>query len=419
MTTAATMPVPADLPRLARRTERPLRWSAFALAAPALLYLLVIFVIPIGVLLGKSVDNPEPGEVLPRTMAALQHWDGAGLPGEEVFAAFAEDLKIAQAQRSAAMLGKRLNYEIPGMRSRMIQAARLVSGMDSGPYREALIDKDPVWGEVATWAVLARNAAPLTAHYLLTAVDLKRDPDGSIGRVPAEEAIFLQILERTLWIATLVTIGTVEVTLICLLLGYPVAYVITIAPPGISRLMLLVVLLPLWTSLLVRTTAWVVLLQTDGLINDLLINLSIVEERLQLIFSRAGTVISMTHIQLPFTILPMYSVMRGIPQAQLRAARSLGAPPLAAFWRVYVPQSLPGVGAGALITFILSLGYYITPALVGGPTDQMISNFIAIYINRELNWGLACALGVVLLVVTLVLYRLYIRFVGAERLGMG
>lgn len=412
MTTAAMTRVPADLPRLTRRMERPLRWSAFALAAPALLFLLMTFVIPIGVLLGKAVDNPEPGAVLPRTMAALQGWDGGSLPEEEVFAAFAEDLKLAQAERSAAMLGKRLNYEIPGMRSRMIQAARLVSGMDGGPYREALIATDPVWGEVATWAVLARNAAPLTAHYLLTAVDLRLDANGAIGRVPAEEAIFLQILGRTLWIAALVTVATV-------VLGYPVAYVITIAPQGISRLMLLVVLLPLWTSLLVRTTAWVVLLQTDGIINDLLVQLSIIEERLQLIFSRTGTVVAMTHIQLPFTILPMYSVMRGIPQAQLRAARSLGAPPLAAFWRVYVPQSLPGVGAGALITFILSLGYYITPALVGGPTDQMISNFIAIYINRELNWGLACALGVALLVVTLVLYRLYIRFVGAERLGIG
>jgi len=412
MTAVAAIPGPADLPRLSRRTERPLRWSAFALAAPALLFLLATFVIPIGVLLGKSLDNPEPRQVLPRTMAALQHWDGASPPGEEVFAAFAQDLRVAQAERTAAMLGKRLNYEIPGMRSRLIQAARLVSGMDSGPYREALIGSDPIWGEAATWAVLARNAAPLTAHYLLTAVDLRLNADGGIDRVPAGEAIFLQILGRTLWIATLVTVGTVA-------LGYPVAYVITIAPPGISRLMLLVVLLPLWTSLLVRTTAWVVLLQTDGLINDLLVQLSIIEERLQLIFSRAGTVIAMTHIQLPFTILPMYSVMRGIPEAQLRAARSLGAPPLAAFWRVYVPQSLPGVGAGALITFILSLGYYITPALVGGPTDQMISNFIAIYINRELNWGLACALGVVLLIVTLVLYRLYIRFVGAERLGIG
>ena len=183
--------------------------------------------------------------------------------------------------------------------------------------------------------------------------------------------------------------------------------------------MLLLVLLPLWTSLLVRTTAWVVLLQTDGVVNDILLSLGLISHRLQLIFSRFGTVTAMVHIQLPFTILPIYSVMRGIDPAQTRAARSLGAPPLAAFWRIYAPQTVPGVVAGGLITFILSLGYYITPALVGGPTDQMISNFISTYINRDLNWGLASALGVVLLAVTLAIYGAFLKLVGAERMRFG
>ena len=183
--------------------------------------------------------------------------------------------------------------------------------------------------------------------------------------------------------------------------------------------MMLCVLLPLWTSLLVRTTAWVVLLQSNGVINDALLTFGLTSRRLQLIFTRFGTIVAMTHIQLPFTILPIASVMRTIPVAHMRAARSLGAPPGAAFWRVYIPQTLPGVMAGCLITFILSLGYYITPALVGGPNDQMVSNLISTYINSELNWGLASALGVVLLAVTLAIYGVFLRVIGADKLRLG
>ena len=188
---------------------------------------------------------------------------------------------------------------------------------------------------------------------------------------------------------------------------------------GIIPGLLLAVLLPLWTSLLVRTTAWVVLLQSDGVINSILMTLHLTAEKVQLIFTRVGTVTAMTHIQLPFTILPIYSVMRSIQPTQLRAARSLGAGPTSAFWRIYAPQTVPGVVAGCLMTFILSLGYYITPALVGGPQDQMVSNFISTYINRDLNWGLAAALGVVLLLVTLAIYGLFLRLVGADKFKLG
>jgi putative spermidine/putrescine transport system permease protein len=198
-----------------------------------------------------------------------------------------------------------------------------------------------------------------------------------------------------------------------------VAYVLTIAPKAVAAVMMLMVLLPLWTSLLVRTTAWVVLLQSDGVINSVLMSLHLTTEKLQLIFTRFGTITAMTHIQLPFTILPIYSVMRSIQPTQLRAARSLGAGPTSAFWRIYAPQTLPGVVAGCLMTFILALGYYITPALVGGPQDQMVSNFIATYINRDLNWGLAAALGVVLLIVTLAIYGVFLRLVGADKFKLG
>ncbi|RZS74105.1 putative spermidine/putrescine transport system permease protein [Phyllobacterium myrsinacearum] len=394
-----------------RRAQRPARRAALSLALPLIVFLAIAFVAPILYLLVTAVGNPETREVLPQTLRALESWDGISTPDEPVYAAFANDLKVAKDKSTAALLGKRLNYEISGMRSRVLAAARMVEKLDTGPYKEKFLELNKDWDSRETWEIIKRNGASFTPYYMLTAVDLQQ-ANGSIKRVQGDQAIFLDVLARTLFVAGLVTLFT-------LILGYPVAYVLTIAPKAIAGFMMLMVLLPLWTSLLVRTTAWVVLLQSDGIINDVLTALHLTSERLQLIFTRTGTVIAMTHIQLPFTILPIYSVMRSIPATQLRAARSLGAPPSSAFWRIYAPQTLPGVVAGCLMTFILSLGYYITPALVGGPRDQMVSNFISVYINRDLNWGLAAALGVVLLVVTLAIYLLFLRLVGADKIKLG
>lgn len=395
-----------------RRSERPARRAAFSLALPLITFLVIAFVAPILYLLVTAVGNPETREVLPRTLVALENWNGTSTPDEPVYAALAADLKIAKDNSTAALLGKRLNYEISGMRSRVLSAARMADKLEAGPYKEKFIELHKEWASPDVWSVIKRNGASLTPYYLLTAIDLQQAPDGSLQRVADDQAIFLDVLGRTLFVAGLVTLFT-------LLLGYPVAYVLTIAPRAVAGIMILMVLLPLWTSLLVRTTAWVVLLQSDGIINDVLMALHLTGEKVQLIFTRLGTVTAMTHIQLPFTILPIYSVMRSIPTTQLRAARSLGAGPSSAFWRVYAPQTLPGVVAGCLMTFILSLGYYITPALVGGPRDQMVSNFISVYINRDLNWGLAAGLGVVLLVVTLAIYLLFLRLVGADKIKLG
>lgn len=402
----------AEIRRAVMRAERPARRRAFLLSAPLLAFLILAFVAPIILLLFTSVDNPETSDVIPRTVAQLESWDETAAPAEEVYAVLAEELRMAQANRTAALLGKRLNYELPGMRSRIVGAARMAAANAVGPYRDKFLALDAAWGDPSLWRVIKRNGGALTPYYLLTAVDLERTPAGDLQRVRSDQAVFVGILGRTLLIAAVVTVAT-------LLLGYPVAYVLTIAPAAVAGSMMLMVLLPLWTSLLVRTTAWVVLLQSDGVINDVMLRLGLVAERIQLIFTRAGTVIAMTHIQLPFTILPIYSVMRSIPPTHLRAARSLGAPPFSAFWRVYAPQTLPGVVAGCLITFILSLGYYITPALVGGPSDQMVSNFISFFINRDLNWGQASALGVVLLAVTLAIYFLFLRIVGADKIRLG
>jgi putative spermidine/putrescine transport system permease protein len=169
----------------------------------------------------------------------------------------------------------------------------------------------------------------------------------------------------------------------------------------------------------VRTTAWFVLLQDNGTINDALQFLHLTNQPLPLIFSRFGTVVAMTHIQLPFTLLPIYSVMKTISPSYVRAARSLGAGPFHAFWKIYFPLTVPGIAAGCLLTFILSLGYYITPALVGGPTDQMVSGIIERAMNSENNWGKASALGAILLTATLILYFIYNRLVGIDKIRLG
>ena len=395
-----------------RRAERAKRLTAVLLVAPLLLYVFVVCIAPLGMMLTRAVYDPDMAALAPQTVAALAGWDGSGAPDETAFAAMAADLKAAQANQQAGTIGKRINYEIPGARSAIIATARQVARMRTGPFRDKMLAADPIWGQRDVWAVIKRAAHPVTPFYLLQTVDLRENPDGQVVAVAAQDAVFVPVFIRTLTIAGVVTLAT-------LVLGYPVAFLLATLPQKVRNPLMIIVLLPFFTSLLVRTTAWVVLLQSHGVINDGLLALGLIQERLQLIFHRTGTLLAMTHIQLPFTLLPIYSVMSGIPPGLTRAARSLGATPFTAFRRVYVPQTLPGVGAGCLLTFILSLGYYITPALVGGPDDQMVSSFVAQYMNRELNWGMASALGALLLAITLVIYFIYTRLLGVERVRFG
>lgn len=395
-----------------RRAERVNRLRSLSLVAPLLVFVLAIFVLPIGMMMTRSVENPEVRDTLPKTAAALAAWDGKSVPEEPVYAALAADLAQAQKDRTTGLVGKRLNYEIAGARSRLLKAGRLVEAGGTGPWKDKFLAADKEWGSVPFWAVMKRSTAAYTRYYLLTSVDLRQDVAGSIVKAEPDQAIFLDVFARTIWISLLVTVAT-------LVLGYPVAHLLAILPPKHANMLMILVLLPFTTSILVRTTAWIVLLQTNGVINDILVALHFTTERAQLIFNRFGTVLAMTHIQLPFTILPIYSVMKSIPPSHLRAARSLGAGPFTAFASVYVPQTLPGVGAGCLLTFILSLGYYITPALVGGPQDQMVSYFVALYTNKELNWGQASALGALLLFITLALYAVFNRVVGIDKVKLG
>jgi putative spermidine/putrescine transport system permease protein len=393
-----------------RRAERTKQVRAILLVAPLFLFILVTFLLPIGTLLFRSVENPELPQYLPQTIAAMAAWDGKQLPDEAVFAAFAADLKVAQQKRVTAEIGKRVNYELPGTRSKILKTGRDVAKLDTGPYKPALIAIDPIWGEIGTWAVIKRASAPLTAFYWLNAVDRQQDSAGDVVRVAPDQRVFIDVYGRTFAIAGIVTLCT-------LILGFPVAYLLASLPTRSANLLMILVLVPFWTSLLVRTTAWFVLLQSNGIINDLAD--AILGRRFDMIFTRFGTIVAMTHIQLPFTLLPIYSVMKTIPPSHVRAARSLGAGPFYAFWRVYFPQTVPGIAAGCLLTFILCLGYYITPALVGGPTDQLVSSWVAYYMNSQISYGHAAALGAVLLIATLVLYWLYNRLVGIDKMKLG
>jgi putative spermidine/putrescine transport system permease protein len=395
-----------------RRAERRRRRTAVLLVAPLLLYVIILFIAPICLVLIRAVYDPDLSRLASRAASALATWDEHALPNESIFASMATDLEAAQATQSLGTIGKRLNYELPGAKSSVVATVRALGRQRGGPFREAMIAADPIWGDIATWVVIKRATYPVTPFYLLRTLDLRIKQDGGIERLPADDAVFVPVLLRTLGIATFVTLAT-------LAMGYPVAFLLASLSPTPRNLLMILVLLPFFTSLLVRTTAWVVLLQSHGVINDTLIALGAIKYPLQLIFRRTGTLAAMVHIQLPFTLLPIYSVMLSIPSTLVRAAQSLGATPLTAFRRVYLPQTLPGVAAGCLLTFILSLGYYITPALVGGPNDQMVSSFIAQYMNRELNWNLASALGALLLSVTLIIYLLYARVVGIDRVRVG
>lgn len=407
--TAVALP-PADLARALQRAERRRKQMAVALTLPLLVFLLLTFLVPIGALLKRAVENPEVADVLVHTGRALAGWNREGEPPPAAFAALAQDLGALPESAQAGSLARRLNSEVAGARSLIMgtyRALPLGEGLSPEQVREKLLATDPRWSEPKYWQAIAKNSSRWTPDYLLASVDLRRSADGHVESMPADQAVFGKILLRTFNISAVVTLA-------CLLLAYPLAYWLSTLNARQANVLMILVLVPFWTSILVRVAAWIVLLQREGLVNSALVGMGLIEEPLALLFNRTGVIIAMVHILLPFMILPLYSVMKSVPPTYLRAAISLGSAPLAAFFRVYVPQTWPGVGAGALLVFILSIGYYVTPALLGGADDQMLSYYIAQYTNVEVNWGMACALGAVLLVVTLVLYAVYRRVVKSE-----
>ncbi|MDP0927046.1 ABC transporter permease [Paracoccus onubensis] len=421
----ATTPVAAAEGRLTTADGKPLAWSlarsqarakrrAFLLVLPLLAFILITFVVPIGQMLQRSFYNAG----FPANMPEISQWfadhpRGAD-PDDAAWTALANDLQASAEARTIGVVGTRINYDVPGTRSLFTSTGRKVRRGIEPPYREALLEMDEDWGDPRIWSAMREASKPVTGNFYLAAVDRTRADDGSIEQVEPRQRIYVMLFMRTFWLSLLITGLT-------FLLGFPVAHLLATLPMRKSNLLMILVLLPFWTSLLVRTTSWMVLLQQQGVVNDILVWLGVIggSQRLQMIYNQTGTIIAMTHILLPFMILPLYSVMRTINPSYVRAARSLGATSWTAFRRIYFPQTLPGLGAGALLVFILAVGYYITPALVGGSSGQLISNMIAMHMTDTLNWSMAAALAALLLASVLILYWLYDRLVGVDNLKLG
>ena len=389
------------------------RLRALGLTLPLLAFLFAAFIIPVLVFLWQGVHDDTYARYMSHSTPVLEVWDGVSEPTEAMYAVLQKDLVQARKDKTIGKVATRVNRELPGGRSLFTSTARKAARFEA-PYKEAMVDHKPAWGQLETWQALRVAAARYTPTYLATSVDLKYRGDGSIRRQDEKRRIHLTLFWRTIEISALVTI-------FCLLLGYPVAYLLSNLPARSTNLLLILVLLPFWTSILVRTTAWIAILQGNGVLNDLFVAFGVIgdDSRFSMVYNRTGTLVAMTHILLPFMILPLYAVMRTIPKAYVQAAHSLGANGWVAFWRVYLPQTLPGIGAGVVLVFILATGYYITPALVGGQDGQMISNLIDFHMRRSLNWPLAAAMGFVLLVLVMFLYWLYDRVSGIDRMRLG
>ena len=446
------VPLKASLKKSLRRTKI----RSFLLLLAPLLFLLIMFVTPIGSLLSRSVDDVDINRVLPETFAQYELWeDKSQVPNEEMFAAVINDIRTTHKVEDSNgknigknLLGKagtRMTYEFSGWRSLLLKTVKSATSVNKrskeevkpykweAPYKEKMIKRDKRWGKVEFWQSLGAMKDPYTFGYYLNAVDLRYDANKNI----IEKKEHLKIY-KTIWIRTLQV--SLMVTIFCLILAYPVSYLLATLPMRTSNLLMICVLMPFWTSLLVRIVAWMIMLQQNGVVNDTLVgilpcfegmvnlpffgetNLDLCfsdEDRIPMMYNFTGTIIVMTQVLLPFMILPIYSVMRGVPPSYMKAAQNLGATPTKAFIRVYMPQSVPGIGAGCILVFIVAIGYYITPELVGGKDGLMIGNFVAREMQTTLNWGLAAAMGAMLLAAVLILYWAYDRLIGIDNLKMG
>lgn len=388
----SAMVLDASQPVVARKDRRAL-WRAYGLLAPLVIFLVLTFVGPIGTLLWRAVADTELPQALPATASAVAAWDGTSAPDERLFKPLIQDLK-AVSPRDLAAVARRLAYEAPALRALLTTAKRQADELDGSSA--AMQSLDPRWLDNATWQTFKRASGPAGTYHLLSAVDMKHDYRQ--GLVAKDEAgLYRSILGRTFGIAALTT-------LFCVVLAFPLCVFLDRRTPRTRNALLLLILLPFWTSILVRTTAWMVLLQDEGIVNAALLKLGLIDSPLHLLYNRFGVVLALVHVMLPFMVFPLLAAMSGCNRLLVQAAYSMGARPLRVFFQVYLPQVLPGLAAGALMVFIVTLGFYITPALLGGPADQMISYYIAQFTTATLNWGLASALGLVLLVATTLLY---------------
>ncbi len=413
ITTADGVPLKLSLKRALWQRKK----TALLLVAPLFLFVLITFLLPIFDMLIRSVDNSIVASQFPSVVEEIRDWDldSTELPNEATFQALIKDFKIGTKEKTISRLGRRLNYELSGMSSLFRKTGRKIKKLDNPESaKAAMIKIDKKWGKLDTWRLIKRENSAYTSSYYLAALDAKKNSDGSFSMKSEDSQVYLTLFWRTIRLS-------ITITFLTTILGYPIAFLMANVKTKTSNMLMILVLLPFWTSLLVRTSAWIALLQKEGVINDILVGIGLIGDdgRLAMIHNEYGTIIAMTHILLPFMVLPLFSVMKTIPPSYVRAARSMGATSFTAFRRVYLPNTIPGIGAGGILVFILAIGYYITPALVGGTKGTLISNFIAHHISTSLNWGLGAALGTILLLLVLALYILYDKIVGINNMRLG
>jgi len=397
-----------------KKAERKNKLKAVLLVAPLFLFILIIYIFPIGDMLFRSVDDRMITKMLPKTFKAMEKWDGSELPNEPVYQGLYEDLTFLKKNKTYGKIIARLNYEKSGFSSLIKKTVRKINKFEEGNYKDQFIKVHKRWGQ-SEYLVALKNVAPKwTYAKYLKGIDRKFDQDGNIIQVPEDRRI-----HKTLWLRTLNV--AFWVTVFCFILAYPISHLLATLPMKYSNLLMICVLLPFWTSLLVRTSSWMVLLQQQGPINDLIvwIGLAADDNRPELMYNVIGTFVAMTQILLPFMVLPLYSVMKTISPSLMRAGKSLGGTPLISFVKIYFPLTIPGIGAGCLLVFILAIGYYITPALVGGASGSLISNTIAYHMKSSLDWAFASALGTMLLVGVLTIYWIYNKLVGIDNIKLG
>lgn len=411
---STTQTLAPDDARNAAREVRKRKLQAFVFVVPLLVFIIFAFVAPITTMLYRSFHNPTVANLVPDTLVMLEDWSGDAVPDAAVMTQFATDMKRMANDRTSGQLADEINRALPGMSSVVKSTARGLRRVDDAEIAAngaaLLLDANERWADPETWRALRDAGQIYSSSYYLTAVDLERTADGSIAK--RDTQIYVKLYTKTLKMALIITVLT-------MLLGYPLAFYMAHASDGLANFLMVFVLLPFWTSLLVRTTAWIALLQTNGVVNSTLMAIGVTDQPLEMLYTQFSTIIAMTHILLPFMVLPLFAVMRGIDNSYIRAAMSMGSTPLGAWYKIYLPMSLPGLSAGALLVFIISIGYYITPALVGGTDGQMISNIIAFHMQQSNNWELAAALGSLLLILILVLYWLFDRFVGTDNIKLG
>ncbi len=400
-----------------KKAERKNKIKAFLLVVPLLLFLIITYILPIGDMFMRSIDDKMVTNMLPKTFTAMEKWDGKEMPPEEVFAGFYTDFKILVKNKEHGKLAQRLNKEKNGFNSiikklfRQVQRNKIDEGQS---IKEQIMKVHKRWRDVEYWQAIKRTAPPYTTAKYLKGVDMYYGPDGNILQVEEDRRI-----HRILWLRTLEI--AFFVTLFSFLMGYPIAHLLATLPMKYSNLLMICVLLPFWTSLLVRTASWMILLQQQGIVNDFFVMIGLVadDNRPEMMYNKVGTYVAMTQILLPFMVLPLYSVMKTISPSLMRAGKSLGGTPFVAFWKIYFPLTIPGIGAGCLLVFILAIGYYITPALVGGASGTLISNQIAYHMKTTLDWSFASAMGLMLLTGVLVVYWVYNKLVGVDNIKLG